>query len=58
MASGIILVEAAGGTVTRIDGGENPRNDPTSILATNGHLHQAITDLLREPTDIVEGKQR
>jgi myo-inositol-1(or 4)-monophosphatase len=47
MAAGVIIVEEAGGIVTRIDGGENPLSDPTSILATNGHLHQAIADLIR-----------
>jgi myo-inositol-1(or 4)-monophosphatase len=47
MAAGIILVQEAGGSVTRIDGGDNPLIEPTSILATNGHLHKPITDLIK-----------
>ncbi len=47
MAAGIILVEEAGGKVTRIDGGPNPLGEPTSILATNGRLHQPIAELIK-----------
>jgi myo-inositol-1(or 4)-monophosphatase len=46
MAAGVILVREAGGIVTRIDGGEDPLKDPTSILATNGEIHEDITALI------------
>lgn len=44
MAAGMVLVQEAGGTITRIDGGPNPLQEPTSILATNGMLHRSLLD--------------
>jgi myo-inositol-1(or 4)-monophosphatase len=46
MAAGVILVREAGGIVTRIDGGDDPLVEPTSILATNGEIHKDITALI------------
>lgn len=46
LAPGVLLVEEAGGTVTRADGSEEVLRDPCSILATNGHLHEAILEHL------------
>lgn len=44
-AAGAVLVEEAGGRVTRLDGGPwNP--DVPEILATNGWLHDAVARLL------------
>lgn len=42
MAAGMLLVTEAGGTVSRIDGGADPLRPPTSIVATNGRIHQAL----------------
>jgi fructose-1,6-bisphosphatase/inositol monophosphatase family enzyme len=36
------MVKEAGGLVTRIDGGEEVFAEPTSILATNGHIHDEM----------------
>jgi myo-inositol-1(or 4)-monophosphatase len=50
-AAGILLVREAGGMVTRADGGEDIFAQPTSILASNGLLHEAMLRVLagREP---------
>lgn len=40
--AGLLMVNEAGGLVTRIDGGEEVFAEPTSILATNGHIHDEI----------------
>ena len=47
MAAGIIIAREAGAIVTRIDEGPNPLAEPTSILATNGHLHKTIAELIK-----------
>lgn len=46
IAAGSLLVEEAGGLVTRADGGPHPLDPPTSILAANPRLHAAMLDLL------------
>lgn len=46
VAAGILLVQEAGGRVTRSDGGPFVFGD--EILATNGHVHAAMVDLLRQ----------
>ena len=45
VAAGALLIREAGGTVTAIDGGTF-RVDGRSILATNGRLHEEMTELL------------
>lgn len=40
--AGMLMVKEAGGLVTRIDGGEEVFAEPTSILATNGHIHDEM----------------
>lgn len=45
VAAGAVLVEEAGGRVTDLAGGDDWL-EGRSILATNGHLHQAIADAL------------
>jgi myo-inositol-1(or 4)-monophosphatase len=47
MAAGMLLVEEAGGTVTRLDGGPDPLRPPTSIVATNGRIHVPLLEALR-----------
>jgi len=46
MAAGTLMVEEAGGRVTRFDGSALPLVED-EIVATNGHIHEAMLDLLR-----------
>jgi len=46
MAAGWLLVQEAGGRVTNILG--EPLRFGDAILASNGHVHQELTDLLKE----------
>ncbi len=46
-AAGMVLVREAGGRVTRADGGPDVFAEPTSILASNSHIHQAVLQVLR-----------
>ena len=46
MAAGMLLVEEAGGKVTRIDGSPDPFRPPASIVATNGRIHGALLEAL------------
>jgi len=41
-AAGALLVTEAGGRVTDCAGGELPWTGPSSVLASNGHLHDAL----------------
>ncbi|HKZ55933.1 MAG TPA: inositol monophosphatase family protein [Anaerolineales bacterium] len=47
-AAGVLLVREAGGRVTRLDGGPDIFHPPTSILASNGHLHAAMLEVIDE----------
>ncbi|MCK5573919.1 MAG: inositol monophosphatase [Bacteroidetes bacterium] len=48
MAAGVLFVREAGGRVTDFSGvGHDIYNK--QVLATNGHLHDALLDLLRDP---------
>lgn len=47
-AAGVLLVREAAGRVTRADGGADVFDEPTSLLATNGHIHDAMLVVLRE----------
>lgn len=51
MAAGMLLVEEAGGTVTRIDGSPDPLQPPTSIVATNGRIHGGLLEALAQAHD-------
>lgn len=46
LAAGVLLVREAGGTVTRADGGPDLFRPPTSLLATNGKIHEAMLEVL------------
>ncbi len=46
-AAGWLMIEEAGGTVTRFDGSPFQIGD-RSILASNGHIHQAMVDVLTQ----------
>ena len=48
-AAGLLLVQEAGGRVTRTDGAEDVFRPPTSIVASNGRIHAAMLDVLRHP---------
>lgn len=45
IAAGALIVEEAGGRVTALRGGPDFLTEPCSILATNGHIHQAMLDM-------------
>jgi myo-inositol-1(or 4)-monophosphatase len=45
-AAGMLLVREAGGQVSRIDGGSDVFAPPTSILASNRLIHQAMMEVL------------
>jgi myo-inositol-1(or 4)-monophosphatase len=47
VAAGSLLVEEAGGRVTNLTGGALDLDAP-SLVATNGHIHSAVLDVLRE----------
>ncbi len=47
VAAGAVIISEAGGTVTAIDGGPF-RVDGGSILATDGHIHDEMSELLSE----------
>jgi myo-inositol-1(or 4)-monophosphatase len=46
-AAGLLLVREAGGRVTSLDGGMDVFRPPTSIVASNGHIHEAMLEELR-----------
>jgi myo-inositol-1(or 4)-monophosphatase len=48
MAAGKLLVEEAGGKVTRYDGSIHTLFEEQSVLATNGHLHAKIISELKK----------
>ncbi len=48
IAAGMLLVEEAGGRVTRADGQPYPLQPPTSIVAANSRLHTAMLALLND----------
>jgi myo-inositol-1(or 4)-monophosphatase len=45
-AAGALLVREAGGLVTRAEGSGDIFEEPRSILATNGHIHQQMLEVL------------
>ena len=46
--AGTLLVEEAGGRATTFGGYSRPIDDRSDILATNGHLHRDLLDILRQ----------
>jgi myo-inositol-1(or 4)-monophosphatase len=49
MHAGRLIVEEAGGRATRLDG--TPLGlGPDGCVATNGHIHDALVEALREET--------
>ncbi|HEY69539.1 MAG TPA: inositol monophosphatase [Anaerolineae bacterium] len=45
-AAGMLLVEEAGGRISRTDGGTDVFAQPTSMLASNGLIHEAMVRVL------------
>ncbi len=48
VAAGALMVELAGGIVTQVDGQPGLAPASTSVLATNGRLHPALLEALRD----------
>jgi len=46
-AAGMLLVQEAGGRISRTDGGPDIFAQPTSMLASNGLIHEAMLQVLR-----------
>lgn len=47
--AGMLIVQEAGGEVSRMDGGEDIFRKPTSLLASNGHIHTQMLEVLHPP---------
>lgn len=47
VAAGALLIQEAGGRVTNIHGGDDFLRRDLTLLATNGHLHPAMLEVLR-----------
>lgn len=50
MAAGVLIVTEAGGTVTSLTGGPYDIHDH-QVLATNGHVHQEMIEIIRATLD-------
>lgn len=48
VAAGILLVREAGGVVTNYVGGEEGLSEGTNVVASNGHLHEAMMAVLAQ----------
>ncbi|GJN19091.1 hypothetical protein PR202_gb06329 [Eleusine coracana subsp. coracana] len=55
MAAGVLIVEEAGGVVTRMDGGEFTVFD-RSVLVSNGVVHGQLLDRIGPPTEELKKK--
>jgi myo-inositol-1(or 4)-monophosphatase len=50
IAAGLLLLEEAGGTLTDFDGGPpNLGRGIANVIASNGHIHDALVDVCAEP---------
>ncbi|KAH7292683.1 hypothetical protein KP509_29G080800 [Ceratopteris richardii] len=52
MAAGVLMVEEAGGIVTRMDGGDFTVFD-RSVLVSNGHLHDKLLKIIAPPSKLL-----
>lgn len=57
LAVGILLVEEAGGTVSRADGTRGVLREPCSVLASNGRLHEKMLEMLTRPAREIQRPQ-
>ena len=46
-AAGILMVQEAGGRVSRVDNGDNIYQEPASLLASNNFIHQELQQIFR-----------
>lgn len=46
LAAGMLLVREAGGRISRMDGGPDALAEPTSLLASNGLVHDSLVEVL------------
>jgi myo-inositol-1(or 4)-monophosphatase len=46
-AAGILLVQEAGGQISRIDGGEEVHREPPSLLASNKLIYESLLQLFQ-----------
>lgn len=53
MAAGVLIVAEAGGTVTNLDGGPHDIHGH-QVLATNGRVHQEMTEIIRATLDTLQ----
>lgn len=53
VAAGVLLVEEAGGTVTRLDGGSYTVTDQ-HFCATNGHIHASLLNAVHDAPRVVK----
>ena len=49
-AAGVLLTQEAGGRVTTFDGGDKVIGGDETLLATNGHLHEPLQQVLQQGT--------
>lgn len=49
-AAGVLLTQEAGGLVTTFDGGDKVIGGDETLLATNGHLHEPLQQVLTQGT--------
>ncbi|KAJ3708321.1 hypothetical protein LUZ61_012026 [Rhynchospora tenuis] len=55
MAAGVLIVEEAGGVVSRMDGGEFTVFD-RSVLVSNGHIHEKLLEKIGPATEELKKK--
>ncbi|KAJ3679308.1 hypothetical protein LUZ60_017319 [Juncus effusus] len=55
MAAGVLIVEEAGGTVSRMDGGDFTVFD-RSVLVSNGHMHDKLLETIGPATEELKKK--
>jgi myo-inositol-1(or 4)-monophosphatase len=57
-AAGILLVQEAGGAISRIDGSPDIFREPCSLLASNGLLHDELLELLNSDGSHADGMRQ
>ena len=48
VAAGILILKEAGGKVTNFEGEEDLKGDFSEIVATNGHIHETLINIIKE----------
>ena len=47
-AAGMLMVQEAGGRISRIDGGDEVTREPTSLLASNKFIHNELLWIFKQ----------